>query len=120
MTHKKQDLPGRWGRRKRDLGTVIWISFLSACAGTFMIFAVMDVDALIDAWVFPLEIGSRLTYSLGFVFLFVVSLIASALTTFMIRTGPKRGHAKGEGRPPLPETHPPEENNPDLDIGDWK
>ena len=120
MTAEKRELPGRWSRRKRDVGTVVWISFLSACVGTFLIFAMMDVDALSDAWVLPLEIGSRLAYSLGFLFLFVVSAIASALTVFMIRTGPKGGHAQGKGRRPPPEIRAPEEDNPDLDLGDWK
>jgi len=39
---------------------------------------------------------------------------------FMIRTGPKSGHARGKGRQAPPEIHSPEENNPDLDLGDWK
>ncbi|MBT8059917.1 MAG: hypothetical protein KJO33_09990, partial [Gammaproteobacteria bacterium] len=59
-------------------------------------------------------------YSLGFLFLFVVSLIASGLTVFMIRTGPKSGHASGKGRRPPPEIRSPDEENPDLDLGDLK
>lgn len=120
MNSEPRKLPGRWNRRKRDIGTVVWISFLAACAGTFAIFAVLDPDALNDAWVLPWEMGRRLAYSLGFLFLFVVSLIASGLTVFMIRTGPDRGHASGEGRRPPPEIRSPEEDNPDLDLGDWK
>jgi hypothetical protein len=116
----KRPIPGRWSRQKRDIGTIVWISFLAACIGTFVIFAVMDVDALNDAWVLPWEMGSRLAYSLGFLFLFIVSLIASGLTVFMIRTGPKHGHARGKGRQAPPEIRAPEENNPDLDLGDWK
>lgn len=85
-----------------------------------MIFAVMDVNALTGAWVLPWEIGSRLAYSLGFLFLFIVSLIASGMTVFMIRTGPKRGHARGKGRQAPPEIQSPEENNPDLNLEDWK
>ncbi len=120
MNSRKQELPGRWSKRKRDVGIAIWVAFLAACAGTFVIFAVMDPEALNDAWVLPWEMGSRLAYSLGFLFLFVVSLIASGLTVFMIRTGPKSGHARGKGRQAPPEIHSPEENNPDLDLGDWK
>jgi hypothetical protein len=115
-----RELPGRWSRRKRDIGIIIWISFLAACAGTFMIFAVLDPDALNDAWVLPWEMGRRLAYSLGFLFLFIVSLIASGLTVFMIRTGPASGHASGQGRRPPPDIRSPDENNPDLDLGDWK
>ena len=120
MSSDYQAVPGRWGRRKRDIGIVIWIAFLAACAGTFVIFAVLDPEALNDAWVLPWEMGRRLAYSLGFLFLFLVSLLASALTVFMIRTGPRSGHSKGEGRRPPPEIKSPEENNPDLDLGDLK
>lgn len=120
MNNKTEELTGRWCRWKRDVGTVVWISFLAACVGTFVIFAILDPDALNDAWVLPWEMGRRLAYSLGFLFLFVVSLIASGLTVFMIRTGPDSGHASGEGRRPPPEIRSPEEDNPDLDLGDWK
>jgi hypothetical protein len=119
MNDKSREIPGRWSQNKRDIGTVVWVAFLSACAGTFVIFAVLDPEALNDAWVLPWEMGSRLAYSLGFLFLFCVSLVASALTTFMIRTGPPRGHARGKGKPP-PVIHSPEEENPDLDLGDWR
>ena len=114
------EIPGRWSQRKRDIGTVIWIAFLAACAGTFVIFAVLDPEALNDAWVLPWEMGSRLAYSLGFLFLFCVSLIASTLTVFMIRTGPRSGHARGRGRPPIPAIKAPEEENPDLDLEDFR
>jgi len=118
MNNSTESIPGRWGRRRRDIGISIWIAFLAACIGTFVIFAVMDPDALNDAWVLPWEMGRRLAYSLGFLFLFIVSLIASSMTVFMIRTGPGQGHASGQGRRPPPEIESPTEKNPDLDIGD--
>jgi len=118
-TETSQNIPGRWGRRRRDIGIAIWIAFLSACVGTFVIFAVLDPEALNDAWVLPWEMGSKLAYSLGFAFLFIVSLIASSLTVFMIRTGPEQGHASGRGKRPPPEIKSPTEKNPDLDIGDF-
>lgn len=120
MSSETKRLPGRWSRRKRDIGISIWISFLSACVGTFIIFALLDPEALNDAWVLPWEMDRRLAYSLGFLFLFLVSLFASGLTIFMIRTGPPRGHASGKGRRPPPEIRSPEHENPDLDIGDFK
>jgi hypothetical protein len=120
VSRAQADLPGRWGRGKRDIAISLWVAFLAACVGTFVIFAVMDPEALNDAWVLPWEMGSRLAYSLGFLFLFLVSLIASGLTTFMIRTGPGRGHARGKGKRAPPEIHSPEKDNPDLDLGDWK
>ncbi len=119
MTKTTENIPGRWDRRRRDIGISIWIAFLAACIGTFVIFAVMDPEALNDAWVLPWQMGRRLAYSLGFLFLFIVSLIASSLTVFMIRTGPERGHASGRGRRPPPEIRSPTAGNPDLDIEDF-
>jgi hypothetical protein len=116
----KQELPGRWNRSKRDLGVALWISFLAACAGTFVIFALLDPAALTQAWARPWEISPRLAYSLGFFFLWVVSLLASGLTIFMLRSGPQSGHSKGEDGRPLPEIRSPEEENPDLDLDDIK
>ena len=120
MTEETKELPGRWCMCKRDFGVAFWIAFLAACLGTFVIFAVLDPEALNDAWVLPWEMGSRLAYTLGFIFLYLVSLAASGLTVFMIRSGPRRGHATGEGRRPPPEIRSPEENNPDLDIDSLK
>lgn len=117
---KNSEIPGRWSQRKRDLGIIVWVAFLAACVGTFVIFAVLDPEALNNAWVLPWEMGSRLAYSLGFLFLFCVGFLASALTAFMIRSGPRRGHAHGKGKRPPPEVHAPEDNNPDLDIGDFR
>lgn len=120
MTQERQELPGRWCMCKRDFGTAFWIAFLAACAGTFVLFAVLDAEALNEAWVLSWDLGARLIYSLGFLFMYLVSLLASGLTIFMIRTGPRRGHARGEGRRPPPDIRSPEENNPDLDLGDLK
>jgi len=120
MPHQDPGIPGRWSHRKRDLAIITWISFLAACAGTFAIFAVLDPDALNDAWVLPWEMGRKLAYSLGFLFLMAVSLLASALTVFMIRTGPPRGHFHGKGRraPPVVDTHAAEDL--ELDPGEWR
>ena len=71
---------------------MIWIAFLTSCAGTLVIFALLDPEALNNAWVLPWQIGRKLAYTLGFIFLFVLGVLASALTVFMIRTGPPGGH----------------------------
>lgn len=115
-------VPGRWDRRRRDIGIVIWISFLSACAGTFVIFAVLDPEALNAAWVLPWEMGSRLAYSLGFAFLFAVGALASALTVFMIRTGPRHGHFRGRGKHAPPPVRESAANDADLglDPDEWQ
>lgn len=113
-------LPGRWNRTKRDWAVAIWISFLVASVGTFILFALVDPERLSQAWVLGWDTGLRLVYGLGFFFLFGLALAASLLTEFMIRTGPRRGHASGHGRRPPPDVHHPAEGNPDLKGERWQ
>ncbi len=113
-------MPERWNRRKRDLGVALWVAFLAASVGTFFLFGIVDPSELENAWMEQWDISRKLAYSLGFGFLFLVSLLASGLTTFMQRTGPRSGHATGTGSRPPPEVRDPTEDNPDLDIGDLK
>ena len=110
----QETLPKRWTRWQRDIGVIVWMSFLAASAGTMVVFALLDPVALTEAWAQRWEIGRRLAYSLGFVFLWLLCAGASAMTVFMLRTGPRRGHASGDDGKAVPEIHPPEENNPDL------
>lgn len=116
---KSRPVPGRWSMVKRDLAVVSWISFLSAALGSFIIFALVDPQELTNAWALQWEIGRKLGYSLGFLFLFFICLTASGVTVFMIRTGPRRGHAKGKDDKPVPMVRNPQKNNPDLDFEDW-
>ena len=119
MPQAPDQLPGRWNQRQRDRGVAVWISFLVACGGTFVLFAVVDPGRLAQAWVLEWETGVRLVYGLGFAFCFAVAFAASWLTGYMIRTGPRRGHAHGKGRPPPPEVHDPAQGNPDLRDQQW-
>lgn len=116
MSKEKQGVPGRWNRRKRDISLVVWVGFLSACVGALFLFAVIDPAALNDAWVWPWEVGRKLAYSLGFIFLFLVSATASALTAFMIHTGPRKGHYRGKGGKPPPHIEDSAADDPELGI----
>jgi hypothetical protein len=106
--------------RQRDWAVVFWIAFLSAAAGFFVLFGLIDPLDMVGDWAEEFNIGVRLAYGLAFAFLYLLCLLAASLTMFMIRTGPSRGHAKGAGRRPIPEVHDPSESNPDLDGEDWK
>jgi len=113
-------VPDRWNRRKRDIGVALWVAFLAASAGTFVLFGVIDPSELESAWMQDWDISRKLAYSLGFGFLFIICLLATGLTAFMIHTGPGAGHASGQGGRPPPEIRDPGEDNPDLDLGDLK
>jgi len=110
----------RWSMRQRDWAVVLWISFLSAATGAFVLFGLVDPLDMVNAWADEYDIGMRLAYGLAFAFLYLVCLLASALTMFMIRTGPSDGHAKGEGRRPIPKIQDPSQSNPDIDGEEWK
>ena len=110
----------RWSMRQRDWAVVFWIAFLAAAAGAFILFGLINPLDGLNAWADQYDIGVRLAYGLSFAFLYGICLLASALTMFMIRTGPQQGHTKGEGRRPKAEIHHHAEDNPDLDDEDWK
>ena len=110
----------RWTMRQRDWAVALWIAFLSAAAGAFFLFGLVDPLDMVNAWADEYDIGMRLAYGLAFAFLYLVCLLASALTVFMIRTGPSPGHATGKGKRPIPEVQDPSQSNPDIDDEDWK
>jgi hypothetical protein len=110
----------RWNRRQRDWAVVFWIAFLAAAAGAFVLFGLVNPIDMMHTWADKYDIGVRLAYGLAFGFLYLVCFLASALTMFMIRTGPSRGHAKGEGKRPIPEVQDPSQSSPDIDGEDWK
>jgi hypothetical protein len=110
----------RWGMRQRDWAVVLWVAFLSASAGSFVLFGLVDPLDMVSDWSDKYDIGIRLAYGLAFAFLYLLCLLASALTMFMIRTGPAHGHASGKGGRPIPKIQDPSQSNPDLDDKDWK
>lgn len=122
MDKSPNGIPGRWNHRKRDLGIIVWISFLAACFGTFILFALFDPAALDEGWELSWEMSRKLSYSLGFLFFMVIALLASSLTVFMIRSGPRRGHYHGKGKrqPPKVDEHAGEDPQLGLDPGEWR
>lgn len=110
----------RWNRRQRDWAVVLWIAFLSAATGAFVLFGLVDPMDMVNSWADQFDIGVRLAYGLAFAFLYMLCLLACALTMYMIRTGPSHGHSEGKGERPIPEVHDPSESNPDIDGEDWK
>jgi len=88
-------IQGRWSCSRRDFGTVLWVSFLGACFGSLIIFGLLDPEAMTGAWTEKWDMGREWGYTLGFGFLWMVSFVASALTIYMVRTGPCSGYAAG-------------------------
>ena len=110
----------RWSMRQRDWAVVLWIAFLSASAGAFVLFGLVNPLDMVGPWADTYDIGVRLAYGLAFAFLYLLCLLAAALTMFMIRTGPSRGHLQGKGRRSIPKVKDPSRSNPDLDGENWQ
>jgi hypothetical protein len=110
----------RWSMRQRDWAVILWISFLAATAASFVMFGLVNPLDMLSGWADQYDIGVRLAYGLCFAFLYMTCILASALTVFMIRTGPGRGHVKGEGRRPKASIRHHSEDNPDLGDEDWQ
>ena len=110
----------RWSMRQRDWAVVFWIAFLSAAAGAFVSFGLVNPLDIVATWADDFDIGVRLAYGLVFAFLYLLCLLTSVLTMFMIRTGPSHGHARGEGSHSKPELQDPSQSSPDMDDEDWK
>ncbi len=110
----------RWSMRQRDWAVVLWIAFLAAAAGAFVLFGLVNPEDMLGVWVDRFGIGVRLAYGLVFAFLYLLCLLAAALTMFMIRTGPSGGHSNGNGKRSMPKVRDPAAVNPDLEGEDWR
>lgn len=80
----------RWSRNKQAVFTVLWISFLCAAVGTMIFFAFLDPVDLIGVFDEDLDISRDAGYATGFFFFWILSLVCSGLTAFLVRTAPKR------------------------------
>jgi hypothetical protein len=82
----------------RDLGLVLWPSFLAACGASLLFFAAVDPLLLRDAGphIFA-GIERESGYALGFAFFWVTGAVASALSVYLIRTAKSTGN--GTERP---------------------
>ncbi len=64
---------------------VLWSSFLAACVGEMVFFAIFDPDDLHLLW--PIMPSSRIAvYSLGFFFFWSLTALSGSLTSLLSRT----------------------------------
>jgi len=74
----------KWSIKKRTIAQVLWLSFLSASIGFFIIFGMIDPGSLDLAFSFGFPLTRELGYGLGFLFLFCTCFLASSLTAWML------------------------------------
>ena len=65
----------RWSMRQRDWAVVLWIAFLAAAAGSFVLFGLVKPLDMFGQWVDEYDIGVRLAYGLVFVLYFLCQLL---------------------------------------------
>ena len=80
----------QWSRNKQAVFTVVWISFLSAAAGTMLFFALFDPVDLSSIFDPDLDVPREAGYAAGFFFFWIICATAAGLTAFLVRTAPKR------------------------------
>lgn len=77
--------PVREWRRKRTVAVMLWASFLAACAETMCFFAYVDPVFLFSRDVPQFWLADRTaSYSLGFFFFWVFTLLAAALAATLL------------------------------------
>lgn len=100
---------------KRDIGIVLWVSFLGASLGSLIIFGLLDPQAMTGAWTEKWDMGREWGYTLGFGFLWMICIVTAALTLYMVRTGPESVHS--ENLQPATGIKSPEQGVPGLKDG---
>lgn len=73
-----------WSTKKRTIARVLWLSFLCAAIGFFIIFGLIDPGSLDLAFSLHYPLSRQLGYGLGFLFLFFICLLCSSLTAWMM------------------------------------
>ncbi|HUG99909.1 MAG TPA: hypothetical protein VMQ83_12175 [Gammaproteobacteria bacterium] len=84
-----------WRRRQRDIAYVAWASFLMACAGTAVFFAMVDPQVLSGTTTPGWEISREAGYAIGFFGFWLLTAATGVFLIWLVRTenGPRAGNA---------------------------
>lgn len=90
MEAGERPISASWSRLTEAVGVTLWASFIAACLQTAVVFACFDPLALGLEDVFsPSLIALRpMVYGLGFFVFWLFSFVGSALTAYMLLSGP--------------------------------
>ena len=84
----RTERPRNWPPLGEASAVTLWCSFLGACLGELLCFAYID----------PVAAGiadRKIAYTVGFFFFWFIGTVATGLSIFMLRTGPRRGDGAG-------------------------
>lgn len=75
----------QWSRLRRDVGVVLWSSFLAACIATMLFFAYFDPESLTHDGSTPAWLSDRMTaYAVGFFFFWFIAAVCGTLVAWML------------------------------------
>lgn len=89
------DRPRPWRRRQRDFAYVAWASFLMACAGSAVFFAMVDPQVLSGTTTPGWEISREEGYAIGFFGFWLLTAATSAFVLWLVRS--ENGLREGNG-----------------------
>jgi hypothetical protein len=75
-----------WSRRAQAVAAVVWPSFLAAAIATMLFFAFVDPGEMEQAMSQPLEFSRMTGYGLGFFFFWLIAIVSSAISVYLLRT----------------------------------
>lgn len=83
-----------WTRRAQAIAAVVWPSFLAAALATLLFFAFVDPQAMQETMTDSLEFGRMSGYGIGFFFFWLITLVSSAVSVYLLRTARRTGTRK--------------------------
>ncbi|RMF96576.1 MAG: hypothetical protein D6727_07765 [Gammaproteobacteria bacterium] len=86
----------RWSRRAQAVAAVVWPSFLAAALATMLFFAFVDPGEMEEAMTHPLEFNRMTGYGVGFFFFWLIALVSSAVSVYLLRTAHRNSRSNGD------------------------
>jgi hypothetical protein len=80
----------RWTRKAENVAAVLWPSFLAACIATGIFFGNIDPADLIAISMPLTDVSNMAGYAIGFFFFWIICILSSLLSVFLIRTSRRR------------------------------
>ena len=96
----QDDVPVKpvYSRRLHYAGAVLWASFLAACIGSMVFFAMFDPSELGRITTWPIALSRKWGYTLGFFGFWLLTLLSSAVTAFLLAPCKKPDKAGDDGK----------------------
>jgi hypothetical protein len=82
-----KDATTPWSRMKRDVGVIVWSSFLAASLASLIFFAYLDPQLLAHDDDPPFWLADRMSgYAGGFFFFWLIAAVSGTLVAYLLDT----------------------------------